>query len=100
MGHINQSTDFSGNSTWIMAGENSVKLYDGQSYTDIDIPQERQPRFANLDPTKWSSCQIGQVVYLNHPNCIQSTGGRSGRPGTTGVAVAYRRGDVGDVGNS
>ena len=66
-GHVNQSTDFSGNSTWIMAGENSVKLYDGQSYTDIGTSlRSVEPRFAT-NPTKWSSCQIGQVVFLNHP---------------------------------
>ena len=67
MGHMNQSTDFSGNSTWVLAGENSIKLYDGQGYTDIGTSLVRDARFANLDPVKWSSCRIGQVVFLNHP---------------------------------
>ena len=35
LGHITQSTDFSGNSTWVLAGENTVKLYDGSTYTDV-----------------------------------------------------------------
>jgi hypothetical protein len=68
LGHITQSTDFLGNSTWVLAGENTVKLYDGSTYTDVgEGLRSREARFANLDPTKWSSSQIGQVVYLNHP---------------------------------
>lgn len=67
IGHITQSTDFSGNSTWVLCGENSIKLYDGQGFTDIGNSLVRDARFANLDPTKWSSCRIGQVVFLNHP---------------------------------
>ena len=68
LGHITQSTDFLGNSTWVLAGENTVKLYDGSTYTNVgDDLRAREARFANLDPTKWSSCQIGQVVYLSHP---------------------------------
>ena len=103
MGHINQSTDFSGNSTWIMAGENSVKLYDGQSYTDIGTSlRSVEPRFANLDPTKWSSCQIGQVVYLNHPQLypIYWVDGQ-GAPGTA-QPLPWHIGEEtwDDVGNS
>jgi hypothetical protein len=82
LGHINQSTDFSGNSTWVVAGENSVMLYDGQSYTDIGSSVRRDVRFADLDPVKWSSCRIGQVMFLNHPDLYpiywvdgQGTGG-------------------------
>ena len=67
LGHITQSTDFLGNSTWVLAGENTVKLYDGSTYTDVgEDLRAREARFANLDPTKWS-CQIGQAVFLNHP---------------------------------
>jgi hypothetical protein len=68
LGHMIQSTDFSGNSTWVIAGENSVKLYDGSGYTDIGSSlRTADARFSNLDPTEWSSCQIGQAVFLNHP---------------------------------
>ena len=68
IGHIVQSTDFSGNSTWVLAGENSIKIYDGQDYIDIGTAlRSAETRFAGLDPTKWSTCQIGQVVFLNHP---------------------------------
>ena len=68
LGHITQSTDFSGNSTWVLCGENSIKLYDGQQYTDIgSTVRTMDPRFSNLDATEWSSCRIGQVVFLNHP---------------------------------
>jgi hypothetical protein len=83
IGHITQSTDFSGNSLWVLAGEDNVKLYDGQSYTDIGtVLRSADARFANLDPTKWSSCQIGQVVFLNHPQLYPiywvNEGGSSG----------------------
>ena len=68
IGHITQSTDFSGNSSWVIAGESMIKVYDGNSYTDIGTAvRSIDPRFANLDPTKWSSCQVGQVVFMNHP---------------------------------
>ena len=68
LGHITQSTDFSGNSTWVLAGENTIKLFDGSSYVDVGSDlRTRDARFAGLDATKWSSSQIGQVVFLNHP---------------------------------
>ena len=35
LGHITQSTDFLGNSTWVLAGENSVKPV---SYTHLTLP--------------------------------------------------------------
>ena len=68
LGHINQATDFLGNSTWVVCGENTVKLFNGQEFIDVgDNLRSIEPKFANLDPTLWSSCQIGQVVFLNHP---------------------------------
>ena len=68
LGHITQSTDFSGNSTWVLCGEDSVKLYDGGSFIDIGSSLRTvEPRFSNLEPTDWSSCQVGQVTFLNHP---------------------------------
>jgi hypothetical protein len=73
IGHITQSTDYSGNSTWVLCGENNIKLYDGQSFTDIGTSlRAADPRFSNLDATKWSTCQIGQVVFLNHPQLYPS----------------------------
>ena len=68
LGHINQATDFLGNSTWVVCGENTIKLFNGQEFIDVgDNLRSIEPKFANLDPTLWSSCQIGQVVFLNHP---------------------------------
>ncbi len=73
IGHITQSTDYSGNSTWVLCGENNIKLYDGQSFTDIGTSlRAADPRFSNLDATKWSTCQVGQVVFLNHPQLYPS----------------------------
>ena len=62
LGHITQSTDFNFNSTWIVAGSNNIKLYDGSNYTNVgvDLRSVRHPRFSGLDPKKWSSCQSGR----------------------------------------
>ena len=68
LGHINQSTDYSGNSTWVVCGTKNIKTYDGSSFRDIATSlRNSDPRFTNLDPTKWSSCRIGQVMFFNHP---------------------------------
>lgn len=68
LGHINQSKDFSSNSTWVVCGENNIYLYDGTTYTPIaDSIARSEPRFSNLDPSLWSTAKIGQVVFFNHP---------------------------------
>ena len=68
LGYIGQSTDFDGNSIWVVCGEDSIKLFNGQEFIDVGENLIRsEPRFSGLDSTLWTACQIGQVVFLNHP---------------------------------
>ena len=68
LGHINQSKDFSSNSTWVVCGESDIYLYDGTAYTPIAGSLSRSDsRFSNLDSTLWSTAKIGQVIFFNHP---------------------------------
>ena len=46
-------------------GQNGIKAFDGTSTRDID---ERLTWPGTLtDPEKWSSCQIGAMMFMNHP---------------------------------
>lgn len=63
LGHIAQSTDLAGDSSWVVAGRSSVSLLRSYGYDYLagkDV--------SNSDATKWSSCQVGSVFFLNHPD--------------------------------
>lgn len=69
LGHITQSTDYSNASTWVVCGANSIKTFDGLEFRDASVAfRSANPKFSGLDPTLWSTCQIGEVLFLNHPD--------------------------------
>lgn len=60
IGHICQTSDFEGNSNWLACHRNGVdSYYDGafEAIYDCDPVSE----------SLWTSCQIGQVTFLNNP---------------------------------
>ena len=60
IGHICQSSDFEGNSTWLACHDAGVDSYFDQKFTGVfDYP--------GLDEAAWTSCKIGQVTFLNNP---------------------------------
>jgi hypothetical protein len=58
-----QSTDALGDSSWLVCGQRSVSLLRNSGF-DFLAGED----VANSDATKWSTCQIGSVVFLNHPD--------------------------------
>jgi hypothetical protein len=63
LGHIAQSTDAAGNSSWVVCGQSSISLLRANGFDYLageDV--------SNSDATKWSTCQIGSVMFLNHPD--------------------------------
>ena len=63
LGHIAQSTDALGDSSWLVCGRSSVSLLRANGFDYLageDV--------SNSDATKWSTCQIGSVMFLNHPD--------------------------------
>jgi hypothetical protein len=63
LGHIFQSTDALGDSSWLVCGQRSISLLRDNGF-DFLAGED----VANSDSTKWSTCQIGSVVFLNHPD--------------------------------
>ena len=65
IGHIAQSTDLDKNSLWLLLGANTIKAFDGNRADSIDgnltFPKEL------INPELWSTCQIGAMVFMNHP---------------------------------
>jgi hypothetical protein len=69
IGHVVQSTSFDGDSTWLVCGSNSVARFDGVAFEVVGSNvRERTSVYNAVDPVLWSSCQIGQVTFLNHPD--------------------------------
>ena len=62
LGHITQSTDLGGNSSWIVCGDSGILLFDGNEFT----PLLSDP-ISVEDARKWSSAKIGNVTFFNHP---------------------------------
>ena len=58
IGHVNQTTDFDGTSQWILCHSNGVDTLYDQQFTNIYTASD-------IDPTAWTSAQIGQVTFLN-----------------------------------
>jgi hypothetical protein len=62
IGHILQSSDFEGNSSWIVCTDSTLESYTDQKFhTVLDIGRE-------VDEHAWTSCQIGQVTFINNPS--------------------------------
>ena len=65
IGHISQSTDLDKNSLWLLLGANTIKAFDGNRADsigeDLTFPREF------ISPELWSTCQIGAMVFMNHP---------------------------------
>lgn len=60
IGHVDQTTDFEGNSQWILCHSNGVDTLYNQEFVQIF-------NSSDIDPRQWTTCQIGQVTFLNHP---------------------------------
>ena len=62
IGHLTQSSDFEGNSTWMACHDSGVDSYNDKQFEGIyDTP-------GPVSPHEWTSCQIGQVTFLNNPS--------------------------------
>lgn len=84
IGHITQSTDLRGNSSWLVCGEDSILLFDGTDFTQLTGDAARLIReTVNVDYTKWTSANIGNVTFLNNPefNPLYWVDGDSLNPG-------------------
>lgn len=68
IGHVVQSTDFGGDSTWLVCGSSSVAKFNGVTFETVGANvRARTSVYNDVDPVLWSSCQIGEVTFLNHP---------------------------------
>ena len=68
IGHITQSTDLRGNSSWLVCGEDAILLFDGTDFTPLTGDSARLIRAnVNVDYTKWTSATIGNVTFFNNP---------------------------------
>lgn len=65
LGHITQSTDLDKNSLWVLLGEKSIRVFDGAAIQSVDQNISFPPGLSN--PDLWSTCQIGAMVFMNHP---------------------------------
>lgn len=65
IGHIAQSTDLDKNSLWLLLGAKTIKAFDGNSVISIDLDVDFPKDF--LEPELWSTCQVGAMVFMNHP---------------------------------
>lgn len=66
LGHITQSTDLDKNSLWLLLGEKTIRAFDGSTLQDVDTGVTFPPGMTN--PELWSTCQIGAMVFMNHPS--------------------------------
>ena len=61
IGHVDQTSDFEGTNQWILCHSNGVDtLYNKQFEGIYDCSE--------VDPYQWTTCQISQVTFLNHPS--------------------------------
>ena len=63
IGHIVNTRSYAGESRWLVMGRDSIKLLDKGKWTNLSAGTG----FLNLDESLWSSCQIGNVTFMNHP---------------------------------
>jgi len=63
IGHITQSTDLTGNSSWVVCGDDAIMLFDGSSFFLLSGVTG-----LSVDYTKWTSANIGNVTFFNNPD--------------------------------
>ena len=69
VGHITQSTDLLGNSTWLVCGEDAILLFDGNKFVPLTGSSARQIKNRTVvDASKWTSANIGNVTFFNSPD--------------------------------
>ena len=64
IGHITGTRNWDTQSRWIAMGRNGIYLLDAGVWTDIS----GGIAISSLDESLWSSCQIGRVTFMNHPD--------------------------------
>ena len=64
IGHIAASRDFNANAKWVVAGADDIQVWSEGQFVSI----KGTLTFADLQPELWSSCRIGAVTFLNHPD--------------------------------
>ena len=64
IGHIAPSRDFNANAKWIIAGGDDIQVWTEGRFVSI----KGSLTFSNLQPELWSSCRIGAVTFLSHPD--------------------------------
>lgn len=68
VGHITQSTDLLGNSSWLVCGESAIMLFNGTDFIRLVGEGARQIKADPVvDPSKWTSANIGNVTFFNNP---------------------------------
>ena len=71
LGHITQSTDLKGNSSWLACGERSILMFNGNDfYTLTGLAADRLKNQINVDPRGWSSAKIGNVSFFNNKELV------------------------------
>lgn len=61
IGHVAYTEDYTGSRVWIACTTAGIEYYDGAAW-------QMGLAIADSEPEQWSSCRIGQVLFLNHPN--------------------------------
>lgn len=60
IGHLEQSTDFEGKTAWLACHDTGIDSYESNAFTNLYDS-------GSVDPSGWTSCQIGQVTFFNNP---------------------------------
>ena len=69
IGHITNTRNWDTDSRWIALGRNGIYLLDAGTWKDIS----GSISISNLDESLWSTCRIGRVTFINHPDLYQPT---------------------------
>ena len=64
IGHVTPTRPYNEEPSWIACGESGVYLWDGTTWVD----KSGSLSFSGLESDMWSSCSIGNVTFLNHPD--------------------------------
>ena len=64
IGHVAFTEDYFDNSLWVACTEAGVEFYDSNNEWKLIEGMD----LSTPDPWRWSSCRIGQVLFLNHPD--------------------------------
>lgn len=68
IGHITQSTDLRGNSSWLVCGEDAILLFNGTDFLRLSGEAARLIRESvKVDFSKWTTANVGNVTFFNNP---------------------------------